>query len=200
MGLQESIRCSFEILRNGVETGNGLHTSIVCSLPRSSIRSASCLRQRLFGEWKHTTDVRRTRRKWRSRNKGLVTLSLSRATRLATTRIGIPVRVSLGETICQRLQEGDYLVFLMIRQAELTDRHVYGGRDLGPGPAVNFFGFSCGTMPGSDIEHKVVPRVVEVNELFQTLDIAVVEELLLEVGPRRFSSRALVRCHSHTAR
>jgi hypothetical protein len=39
-----------------------------------------------------------------------------------------------------------------------------------------------------------------VDELLQALDVAVVKELLLEVGPRRLGSGTLWRCHSYITR
>src|ERR1700732_4849608 len=37
------------------------------------------------------------------------------------------------------------------------------------------------------------------NELLETLDVAIVEELFLEIGPGRLGGGALRRCHRHIA-
>src|SRR5882757_1920745 len=75
-------------------------------------------------------------------------------------------------------------------------------------PAVYFFDRSIRAMSGSDIIGIYVARVIEVDELFQALDIAVVEELFLEIADilavhdRAWSlgRGTLWRCHRHIAR
>src|SRR6202035_2694301 len=67
-------------------------------------------------------------------------------------------------------------------------------------PAIYLFGFSCRAMSGSDREPKFVARIVEVDKLFQALDIAVVKKLLLKVRPGRFSGGTLWRGHRYIAR
>src|SRR6266849_9471483 len=170
--------------------------------PRSIRRLASCLRNRRIGDWWDVADRRCAGRKVRGQDKGLITLSLSRATGLATTRKGIPVGVRSRETIRECLQKCHDLVLLLIRQSEIACRHVDVVRHLGHRPAVYFFGRSCRAMSGSDIEFigAHVARVVEVDELLQALDVAVVKEFLLEVRPRRLGARTLWRCHRHIAR
>src|SRR6266478_6468852 len=97
-------------------------------------------------------------------------------------------------------EESNDLVFLLIRQAEIAGRHVDIVLDLGGRPAVYFFRCSCRAMSGSDREGKFVAGVVEVNQLLQALDVAVMKKLLLEIGPGCLGSRALWRCHGHIAR
>src|SRR5437588_2465777 len=145
------------------------------------------------GHGRDTADSRRAGGKRRSRDNGLITLRRSRATGHASAGVGIAVSVRSRETIRQRLQEDDELVLLVIRQAEITDRHVDVVRDLRHGPAVYFFGRSLRAVSGRDIELELrdVACVVEVDELLQALDIAVVEELLLEVRPGRLGGRTL---------
>jgi len=63
-------------------------------------------------------------------------------------------------------------------------------------------------MSGSDIIGIYVARVIEVDELFQALDVAVVKELFLEIADilavhdRAWSlgRGTLWRCHRHIAR
>src|SRR4029077_19424519 len=49
-------------------------------------------------------------------------------------------------------------------------------------------------------EAQQVARIVEVDELLQAFDVAIVEELLLEVRSGRLGGRTLWRCHAHVAR
>ena len=70
---------------------------------------------------------------------------------------------------------------------------------LGHRPAVYFFGRSCRTMSGSNRVRILVACVVEVYDLLQALKVAVVKELLLEVGTGGFGGRALRRCQGHVA-
>src|SRR6266404_5672997 len=78
--------------------------------------------------------------------------------------------------------------------------HVKIVLDLGQRPAIYFFGLSFRAVPGSDVEGVDIARVVEVHELLQALDVAVVEELLLKVRPRSLGRGALRRSHGHVAR
>jgi hypothetical protein len=171
-----------------MEAADGSHACsfFVPHRPLRIPRLAVALRNRLrAGKRRDVADRRCARRKRRSRDQELIFLGLSRTTLHATTRKGIPVGIRSGETVRECLQEGDDLVLLLIRQAELTNRHVDVVRHFGLGPAVEFFGLSCRAMSGSDIEHKFlyVARVIAVDELLQALDVAVVKELLLEIGP-----------------
>ncbi len=126
-------------------------------------------------------------------------MCLSRTTAHASTRKGIPVLVRSREAIRERLQEGHDLVLFLIRQTELAGGHVEVILDLIHGPAVYFFRRSCRAVPRRDGVLELVARIVEVDELFQALDIAVVKEPLLEVRPRRLGGRTLWRRHSHIA-
>src|ERR1700730_14413938 len=55
-------------------------------------------------------------------------------------------------------------------------------------------------MSGGDRVRILVARIVEMYELFQSLNVAVVEKTLLEVGPGSFGRRTLRRCQRHVAR
>src|SRR3984893_7120037 len=55
-------------------------------------------------------------------------------------------------------------------------------------------------MSGSDRIRILVARIVEMHELLQALNVAVVKDPLLEVWPGGFGGRTLWRCHSHIAR
>src|SRR5207244_9357958 len=105
-----------------------------------------------------------------------------------------------GEAVRERLQERDDLVLLLIRQAEIAGRTVEVLRNLRPGPAVHFLGRSRRAVSGGDVEGIEIARIVEVHELLQALDVPIVEELLLEVGPWRLGGGTLCRCHGHVAR
>src|SRR4030081_1699613 len=80
-----------------------------------------------------------------------------RVTGRASTRKGIDVGegadagVSWVETVRQCLHDDHDLVLLLIRQPELTDRHVDVVADLGHGPAVYLFGRPCRAVSGSDV-------------------------------------------------
>src|SRR6202011_1752878 len=91
------------------------------------------------------------------------------------------------------------LVLILIRQAEVTNRHVDVVRDLGRWPAVHLLSLSCWAVPGSDGEGVDIACVIEMHELLQALDVAVVKELLLEVRPWCFCSGTLWRRHGHIA-
>src|ERR1700730_15947565 len=55
-------------------------------------------------------------------------------------------------------------------------------------------------MSGSDRIRILVARIVEMHELLQALNVAVVKEPLLEVWPGGFGGRTLWRRHGHLAR
>src|SRR6266550_4711935 len=151
---------------------------------------------------RNVADFRCAGRKRRSRDKKLITLGRSRTTGHASTRKGIPIGVRSRETIGKGLQERDDLVLFLIGQAEITGGHIDIVRHLRPGPAVYFFDRSIRAVSGSNVERKprFVAGVVEVDELLQALDVAVVKELLLEVRPRRLGGGTPRRFHSHIAR
>src|SRR5437868_9599966 len=140
------------------------------------------------------------RKRPRSRDKKLITLGRSRTTGHTSTRKGIPVGVRSRETVGERLQERDNLVFFCIAQTEITNCPVDIVRHLGPRPAVYFFDRSWRAVSGSNVEPKHVARVVEMDELIQALDVPAVKELLLKVRPGRLGGGTLWRCHSDIAR
>src|SRR5438132_12384708 len=180
----------------------GLHAFLFHSslAPLASAVSHLALRNRRIGDRRDAADRRCARRKWRSWDKEPITLSLSRTAGHTSPRKGIPVGVRSRESIRECSQKCNDLVLLQIRQAEFTGRHVEIVLDLGHRPAVDFFGCSCRAVSGSNIERIHVARVVEVDELLQALDVAVVKKLLLKVRPGRFRGGTLWRCHSHIAR
>ena len=77
----------------------------------------------------------------------LIALGRSRAALHAGTRISIAVEIRPRETIRQCFQEGDDLVFLLIRQAKIAGSHVNIVPHLRHGPAVYFFRRSLGQCP-----------------------------------------------------
>src|SRR5260370_4231260 len=158
------------------------------------------LRYGRFGDRLDAADSRCAGRKLRSRDKEVIALRLSRTAGHAGTRKGVPVWVRCRVTVRECLQEGNDLVLFLVRHAEIPGRHVDVVRDLGHGPAVYFFGRSCRAVPGSDVVLIFVARVVEVDELLQALDVAVMKELLLEVRPRCLGRRTLRWRHSRIAR
>src|SRR5258707_14362706 len=101
------------------------------------------------------------------------------------------MRVRCCEAVRECLHESDELVLLRIRQHQIADRHVEVRRDLGRRPAIYFLRSSCRAASHLDGELEHVARIIEVNELLQALDIAVVEELLLEERPWRFGGGTL---------
>src|ERR1700686_2312125 len=129
-----------------------------------------------------------------------VPLRCGATARHAGASIGIDVRVRSGVAVSERLEKCDDLILLRIRQAETAGRHVHILHDFGRRPAGYFFDGACRALSGLNRERVHVARVVEVDELFQALDVAIVEELLLEVGARRFSTLILRRHHGHIAR
>jgi hypothetical protein len=118
----------------------------------------------------------------------------------ALTREGIDVRIWCCETVREGLQEDHDQILLLIRQAEITDRHVDVVRDLGHGPAVHLFNRSRRAVSRRDVKRKHVARIVEMDELLQALGVAIVKELLLKVGPWRLGGGTLWRRHGHIAR
>jgi len=89
----------------------------------------------------------------------------------------------------------------MIGQVQFANGHIDRGPwHLGLGPAVYFLCFVRRTMPGSHGEREDVARIVEMYELFQALDIAIVKELFLEVRPRCFGCGTLRGRHGDVAR
>src|SRR5439155_27185555 len=172
-------------------------------VPTRSIRHLDvALRNRRIGDRRNPADRRCAGRKWRSRNQRLITLSFSRTAGHARPGVGIPVGVRSRKTIRECSQKCNDLVLLLIRQAEFARGHVDGARarHLRPRPAVDFFGLSCRAVSRGDIERKHIARVVEVDELLQALDVAVVKELLLEVRPGRLGGGTLWRHHSYITR
>src|SRR5882762_2704628 len=127
----------------------------------------------------------------RSRDEESIALGRSRTTGHANTCKGVDVGIGSCEAVCKRLEEGNDLVLLRIGQPKHTDRHVLVVLDLRHRPAVYLFGFPCWAVPGSDVKGKDIARVVEVDELLQALDVAVVEERLLEVRPGSLGGRTL---------
>src|SRR5713101_900348 len=169
------------------------------------------LRNRRRGKRRDAADSRCAGRKWRSWDKGSITLPRRRTigvrrrvTGTARTRKGIDVGVgtdagvSRVETVVQCLHDDHELVLLLIRQAEFTDRHVHIVLDLVYRPAIYLFGRPCRAVSGSDVERKHVARIVEMDELLQALDVAIVEELLLKVRCRAgLCGGTLWRRHGH---
>src|SRR6266480_4981800 len=151
---------------------------------------------------RNVADFRCAGRKRWSRDKKLITLGRSRTAGHASSRKGIAEGVRPRETIGKRLQERDNRVFFLIGQAEITGGHIDIVRHLGHRPAVYFFDRSIRAMSGSNVERKplFVARVVEVDELLQALDVAVVKELLLEIRPGRLGGGTPRRGHSYIAR
>src|SRR5690349_9517488 len=81
----------------------------------------------------------------------------------------------------------------------MTDGHILVCLNLGYRPAVYLFRRSRWASAAQDAKLKVVTRIVEMNELLQAFDVAVVEERLLEVRSRGFRGRALGRHQGHVA-
>jgi len=82
----------------------------------------------------------------------------------------------------------------------MSDGHIHVVFDLRHRPAVNLFGRSRRTVSRGDVKRVDVACVVEMYELLQALDVAVVEELFLEVRSRSVgASGALCRHQSYIA-
>src|ERR1700757_1502574 len=105
------------------------------------------LRNGHSGEWWNVADNTRARRKWRSRDKELITLSCCHTACHAPTGIDILVRVRSRVTIRECLEESNDLVLFLIRQTEIADRHVLIVFDLRHRPAIDLFRCSCWAMP-----------------------------------------------------
>jgi hypothetical protein len=171
-----------------------MQVDIVTNSVPCTRRLGMASRNRHGGEWRNPADFCRTGRKFRSRNNGFVTLRASRAAFHASTRKGIAVWVWDREAICERLQEDHDLVLLVIRQAQGAGGHVKVVLDLGPGPACNPLDSSGRAVSGSYLAQSNpghIACVVEVHKLLQALDVAIMEELLLEVRPGRLGGRTL---------
>src|SRR3981081_3502325 len=173
------------------------------SMSRSA-RLAPAVQPSLPNGWirhrRDTADRRCAGRERRRRDKELIPLRRRRTTGHERTRKGVDVGKRCCETVREGSQEDHDHVLLAIRQAELPNRHVevvWG--HLGPGPAVYFFSRSCRAVSRRDVKRKHVARIVEVDELLQALDVAIVEEPLLEVGPWCLGGTTWWR-HGHIAR
>jgi hypothetical protein len=85
------------------------------------------------------------------------------------------LRVAIG----QRLEEGDEVILLLTGEAEIAARRIEVLRSLRRRPARDLF--PCRTTFAFG-EH--ISRVVEVHDLLQALEIAVVTVSLYEIGSR----------------
>src|SRR5258707_5679607 len=135
------------------------------------------------------------RRTWRQRRRGnqeIIPLGCRRTARHAHASKRVDIRERCCETVGERLKEGHDLVLFRIGQAEHPDGHVLIVLRLGHWPAVHLFRGARRTVPGSySGKRKSVSGVIEVHQLLQALDVAVVEELLLEVRPGSLGGRTL---------
>src|SRR5260370_41811378 len=93
----------------------------------------------------------------------------------------IAVGVRPREPVRQCFQKFNDLILLLIRQAKITAGHIDIVRHLWHRPAVYFFGGSWRAMSGSDRVRILVARIVEMYELLQALNVAVVKKALLQV-------------------
>src|ERR1700733_8273120 len=83
----------------------------------------------------------------------------------------------------------------------MTDSHVLVYRNLGRRPAIHPFGCSCRAVAAFNGRIPIdVARIVEMDQLLQALNVAIMEKLLLEVRPWGFGGRALRRRQAHVAR
>jgi len=106
------------------------------------------------------------------------------------------------ETVSECFQEGNDLVLLRVRQAEHTRRRVEIVRDLLHRPAGHPLNRPWWAVSGSDRVGKAcVPCVIEMYQLLEALDVAVMKEPLLEVRLSRagFGGGTLRGCHRHIA-
>lgn len=78
--------------------------------------------------------------------------------------------------------------FLALCQAEVAERHVDVVRDLGHGPAIDLFRLGRRTVSRGNGERIHVACIVEMNELFQALGVAIVKEFLREVWQKAQAS------------
>src|SRR5258708_583889 len=138
--------------------------------------SVCALRNRLTGQRRDVADNGCARWKGRSWDKAPIPLPRRRTigvrcwvTGHTRTRKGIDVGVRCCESVSECLQEGNDLVLLLIRQAEIAGRHVKILLDLGHWPAVYFFGRSWRAVSGRYRERKLFARIVEVYELLRAL-------------------------------
>src|SRR6201987_1621397 len=169
----------------------------------------SALWYRRRRQWRCLADRRCAGRQRRSRDKFAIPLPRRRTIGIcggveghATTGKGIAVRVRCRETVRESFQKRDDLVFLLIRQAEHPRRCVEIVRHLFHRPAGYSLDRSCGAMTRSDrVGIAGIARVVEMHELLQAFDVAVVKERLLEVRlpGAGFGRGTLLWCHCHIA-
>src|SRR6201997_3105164 len=142
--------------------------------------------------WRHSADRRRAGRKRWCGDKFAIALPRRRTigicggvARRTLAGEGITVGVRRGVTVSERFQEGNDLVLLRVRQAEHPRRCVEIVRDLFHRPAGYPLNRPWWAVSGSDRVGKLgVARIVEVHQLLEALDVAVVEEFLLEVRYR----------------
>src|ERR1019366_3663866 len=119
-----------------------------------------------------------------------------------TPRKRVGVRVGCGKAVGERLHEGDDLVFFRGRQTEFTNRHVLRLWDLGCRPAVHLLLGSRGAVSRFHIERVHIPRVIEVDDLLQALQVSVVHicfRKALAVGTLRPHVRVTRGGHLHEA-
>src|ERR1039457_7543207 len=88
------------------------------------------------------------------------------------------------ETVNKCLKEGNNFIFLRVCLAKLTDRLVYVIPVLGHGPTCHLFNRSRGALSGLYGESVHIARVIEVDDLLQGRQIAVMHERLDETGIR----------------
>src|SRR5882762_5985382 len=105
------------------------------------------LPNRRIGNRSDAADRRCAGRKRRRGDEKRIPLGRRITTRHALTRERIPVGIRFCEPVREGLQEGDDLVLLLIRQAEITGRHVDIVLHLGHRPAVHFFGRAWRAVP-----------------------------------------------------
>src|SRR5580704_12031799 len=111
----------------------------VCSSSRASASQHVALWDSWTRDRRNAANSRGASRKLRSRDEHPIPLGRRRTTFHASACEGIDVGIRCGEAVRKRFQENDELVLLLIRQVELTDRHVQVILDLGPRPAGYFF-------------------------------------------------------------
>src|ERR1700722_6861652 len=163
------------------------------------------------GERRYLADCRGAGGEWGGRDKAPVALCRRRT-------IGVRCRVTDGTSprkcadiwiwrcvaIREYFEKCNDLVLLRIREAEHPRRHVDNlvVVDFGRWPAGYFFDSPWRAVSRRDREWIHVTRVVEMYQLLEALDIAVVKKLLLEIRLDRAGLRggALCRRHSHIAR
>src|SRR5258707_10279742 len=151
-------------------------------------------------ERRNTAYRRRTWRQRRRRNQEIIPLGCRDTARHAHASKRVDIRERCCETVGERLKEGHDLVLFRIGQAEHPDGHVLIVLHLGHWPAVHLFRGARRTVPGSySGKRKSVSGVIEVHQLLQALDVAVMEELLLEVRPGSLGGRTLRRNHGDVA-